>query len=69
MSSMQIYRVKPGYEVRLGPGITFQASPEDVAGALRAGAIELVQEAAQAAPDEQADPVAEQAGKKSKEGA
>lgn len=48
MSHFQTYRVRPGYEVRLGPGQVFQADPADVAGALREGAIEPVTDQAPA---------------------
>lgn len=60
---MKTYVVMPGHTVALGAGTVFQAEPERVAGALRAGAIQEVeapQEPVQAHPEpdqQQAEPV------------
>jgi len=62
---VKTYVVMPGHTVALGAGIVFQADPERVAGALRAGAIQEVeapvppQEPVQAHPEpdqQQAEP-------------
>lgn len=59
---MKTYVVMPGHTVALGAGTVFQADPERVAGALRAGAIQEIDTPMPAQEQVQADePEAQQA--------